>query len=551
MSIAATNSCWLPIITTVWWLFFFTALGLCIGSFLNVVVYRLPRDQSVLDPVWSFCPCCHERIRWYDNLPVLSFLLLRGRCRHCQDRISLRYPTIEMLTALGVIALVDTFFIARMRTGLLGDPHLISDPHLTWALSQDWPILLAHIILFACLLAMAIIDLQEYWVDIRFTTVATFCGFLLHALWTPAYSVPRTNLRGEALPGWHRPDDATAAAALGALAGLGMVWCWLRARPRAGEPEVGEATSPELPDQAVVPEAALAPDGLAGSSATEGAAPETQVELPAAESHDAPAELEASEGVGSVIGALAVGVTLVALLLAAGLESGGSSSFLSGAWRGLLPPALIFLAIMVNACVSRESDQQIMEVIEAERSSARRVAMGELAILLPAIVLGGAAVWIHSSSPAVADWWASALGWAPTSGEWRPVCGLATAAAGYVIGGGIGWAVRIVFTLAFGKEAFGLGDIHMMAAAGCVAGWPIVLLGFIVTVFVAMAAWLLSLPFKRTRAIPLVPWLALGYLIVVVHYERILDFAPISNALDVFHMLFVSNSQPGLLGGAL
>ena len=104
------------------------------------------------------------------------------------------------------------------------------------------------------------------------------------------------------------------------------------------------------------------------------------------------------------------------------------------------------------------------------------------------------------------------------------------------------------FTLIFGKEAFGLGDIHMMAAAGCVAGWPVVLLGFLITIFVALIAWLAMLPFKRTRAIPLVPWLALGYLVVVIHYESLLKFPPVRNTIEVVNMLILDKSQPLTFG---
>lgn len=73
--------------------------GLLIGSFLNVCVYRLPRDLSVVRPR-SFCPACEKQINWYDNVPVLSFLLLRGRCRNCGEAIPLRYPMVELATAL-------------------------------------------------------------------------------------------------------------------------------------------------------------------------------------------------------------------------------------------------------------------------------------------------------------------------------------------------------------------------------------------------------------------------------------------------------------------
>jgi|SRR5215472_16394963 len=74
-------------------------VGLAFGSFLNVCISRLPRDQSVVTPR-SHCPRCEAAIAWYDNIPIVSWLLLRGRCRQCGSRISFRYPAVEMLTAL-------------------------------------------------------------------------------------------------------------------------------------------------------------------------------------------------------------------------------------------------------------------------------------------------------------------------------------------------------------------------------------------------------------------------------------------------------------------
>src|SRR6266478_892040 len=73
--------------------------GGIIGSFLNVVIHRLPRKESIVFPN-SRCPACSSAIAWYDNLPVLSYLILRGRCRSCSKGISFRYPAVELLTAL-------------------------------------------------------------------------------------------------------------------------------------------------------------------------------------------------------------------------------------------------------------------------------------------------------------------------------------------------------------------------------------------------------------------------------------------------------------------
>lgn len=77
-----------------------TALtGLCVGSFLNVVIYRVPNAVSVAFPP-SHCPKCAKNIKWYDNIPILSYILLRGKCRNCGCRISLRYPAVETVNCL-------------------------------------------------------------------------------------------------------------------------------------------------------------------------------------------------------------------------------------------------------------------------------------------------------------------------------------------------------------------------------------------------------------------------------------------------------------------
>ncbi len=79
--------------------FFVVGAGACVGSFLNVCIHRLPRRLSIVHPR-SACPACGRPISWHDNIPVLSYIVLRGRCRHCQASISPRYPLVEAATAL-------------------------------------------------------------------------------------------------------------------------------------------------------------------------------------------------------------------------------------------------------------------------------------------------------------------------------------------------------------------------------------------------------------------------------------------------------------------
>jgi leader peptidase (prepilin peptidase)/N-methyltransferase len=131
------------------------AYGLVVGSFLNVCVHRLPRGLSLVRPR-SHCPACSAPVRWYDNIPLLSYLLLRGRCRSCQARISLQYPLIELLTAV-------LFVLAYRRAGL----------SLT---------LLADLFLLCALITLAFIDLHHQILPNRITYPGTALGLLFAAI---------------------------------------------------------------------------------------------------------------------------------------------------------------------------------------------------------------------------------------------------------------------------------------------------------------------------------------------------------------------------------
>lgn len=90
---------------------FVTLFGACLGSFLNVVIYRLPLSLSVISP-GSFCPNCKKPIKFWENIPILSFIILRGRCSGCKMPISFQYPLVEALTALLTMALWLRFYLS-------------------------------------------------------------------------------------------------------------------------------------------------------------------------------------------------------------------------------------------------------------------------------------------------------------------------------------------------------------------------------------------------------------------------------------------------------
>ncbi len=83
--------------------------GMCIGSFLNVCIYRLPASKSIANPPRSICPNCNSHIRFYDNIPVLSYIWLKGRCRNCDAPISFRYPLVEVMSGIVAVAMLFKF----------------------------------------------------------------------------------------------------------------------------------------------------------------------------------------------------------------------------------------------------------------------------------------------------------------------------------------------------------------------------------------------------------------------------------------------------------
>ena len=140
---------------------YIVAAGLCgllFGSFLNVCIYRLPRDLSVVMPR-SFCPECGKAVRWFDNVPVVSYLLLGGRCRDCSHKIGVRYPLVELSTSAMFMAVAW-----RYRPGLEA---------LKWGLFE------------ALLIALFWTDLEERILPDELTLGGVLAGLGL-AVWVPS-----------------------------------------------------------------------------------------------------------------------------------------------------------------------------------------------------------------------------------------------------------------------------------------------------------------------------------------------------------------------------
>ena len=168
--------------------------GLLIGSFLNVCIYRWPIDLTVRNPARSFCPKCEKTIAWYDNIPLVSYALLGGKCRQCGAQISWRYPIVELLTGAAFAYCVATFGLTLVALKLS--------------------------IFCAILLALIVTDIEERILPDEFTLGGTALGLVL-AWFTPVETGFSFFLLGsDADPRWLSVMDS----AIGAAFACGVVW---------------------------------------------------------------------------------------------------------------------------------------------------------------------------------------------------------------------------------------------------------------------------------------------------------------------------------------
>src|SRR5216684_3875917 len=126
-------------------------LGAAVGSFLNVCIYRLPRDLSVNEPRRSFCPACKKPIPWQQNLPLVSWLVLRGHCANCGSKIAFRYFAVELLTALLFLAIWQSF---------------------------PWQMALAYWIFISLVIVATFVDFEHFIIPDQVTIGGTIAGFI-------------------------------------------------------------------------------------------------------------------------------------------------------------------------------------------------------------------------------------------------------------------------------------------------------------------------------------------------------------------------------------
>lgn len=167
-------------------------LGLCAGSFLNVVIYRLPRGESLAHPP-SRCPGCGRRLRWFDNIPVISWVVLRARCGQCGARISPQYPIVEIVTAVLAVAIV--------------------------VVTPTGPLLGARLVFAAALVALFAIDLEHHLLPNAITLPGIAAGFAFSLFAPPG---PVSSLIGIAIGGGVLYGIAAAYYLVRREEGMGM-----------------------------------------------------------------------------------------------------------------------------------------------------------------------------------------------------------------------------------------------------------------------------------------------------------------------------------------
>lgn len=418
------------------WALFAFALGACVGSLTNVLVYRMPLGISVVWPP-SRCPKCDTRLSWRDNIPILGWLFLRGRCRYCRNPISPEYPIVELAVALLFTLFYAVWYLLPDHAVLWGIDWGKVKP--VWAQNpadQTWPTFLVLLTLLGSLVAMTIIDAKTFTIPLKIMWVPAIVAVLVHPLHAllarGPFRVSDSWAWGIVTPA--RTNWPIIWATLGATVGLGLSNLMLLSRLiRPSFADYAEWEKAHLAAPGAAPDAVLgSPDRATGGSSPDGVA----------------------------------------------TRAGANSQSPQG-----------------------NPDHWL------EYPHARREMVLELAFLAPclALALGG---WY------LGKWWLHAH---PTPAP-ISLTVLSGVLLGYLLGGGLVWAVRILGSLGFGREAMGLGDVHLMAAVGACLGWIDPTLAFFGAAFVGLAWTLLAAlsAGKLRRMMPYGPFLAVSTVLVLL-----------------------------------
>jgi len=181
------------------WLF---VLGCAVGSFLNVCIWRLPRGMAINNPSRSLCPGCRHPIAWYDNIPLISFLALRARCRHCGELISWRYPLVEGLTGA-------LFALIYVRQGVI--------------VGTGRGQLVVMMLLSAMLIVASAVDMEFRIIPDEISLFGLLAGLFAGLLLPQLHVGPAAHHTFRALTGF-RHLDGLIGSATGALVGGGTVF---------------------------------------------------------------------------------------------------------------------------------------------------------------------------------------------------------------------------------------------------------------------------------------------------------------------------------------
>jgi leader peptidase (prepilin peptidase)/N-methyltransferase len=196
---------------------FLFLLGACIGSFLNVVVWRLPRGESLITPP-SHCPKCERPLKWYDNLPIVGWIKLGGTCRFCKAPISVRYPVVETVTALLFVFYYVMFFIVEV-----GPCPPVQRPMFEGAgvpvyrfVRLEPAMFALYVFLASALLAASLIDAELFEIPPKIPVVVSMVGLAVHTLIDEPHRAGALNTV--------TPTGATSpGAALAAGGGIGLL----------------------------------------------------------------------------------------------------------------------------------------------------------------------------------------------------------------------------------------------------------------------------------------------------------------------------------------